>query len=90
MELRTDSAVAVDPAAHQLALGSGRDLKYGKLLIATGGRNRRLQVPGAELPGIHYLRTVAECDAIKHGSPWRDGVRWWWAWGSSAARWRPP
>ena len=39
---------------------------YGKLLIATGGRNRRLQVPGAELPGIHYLRTVAECDAIKH------------------------
>ena len=66
MELRTDSVVAVDPAAHQLALGSGRDLKYGKLLIATGGRNRRLQVPGAELPGIHYLRTVAECDAIKH------------------------
>ena len=66
VELRTDSVVAVDPAAHQLALGSGRDLKYGKLLIATGGRNRRLQVPGAELPGIHYLRTVAECDAIKH------------------------
>ena len=66
VELRTDSVVAVDPAAHQLALGSGRDLEYGKLLIATGGRNRRLQVPGAELPGIYYLRTVAECDAIKH------------------------
>ena len=66
VELRTDSVVAVDPAAHQLALGSGRDLEYGKLLIATGGRNRRLQLSGAELPGIHYLRTVAECDAIKH------------------------
>ena len=65
VERWTDSVVGVDPAAHQLALGSGRDLAYGKLLIATGGRNRRLRVPGAELPGIHYLRTVADCDAIK-------------------------
>jgi 3-phenylpropionate/trans-cinnamate dioxygenase ferredoxin reductase component len=66
VDLRADSAVGVDPAAHALALGSGRELGYEKLLIATGGRNRRLQLPGAELPGIHYLRTVAECDAIKH------------------------
>jgi 3-phenylpropionate/trans-cinnamate dioxygenase ferredoxin reductase subunit len=33
--------------------------------MATGGRNRRIGVDGADLPGIHYLRTVAECDAIK-------------------------
>jgi 3-phenylpropionate/trans-cinnamate dioxygenase ferredoxin reductase component len=66
VELRTDSVVAVDPTAHQLALASGRDLEYGKLLVATGGRNRRLVVPGVELPGIHSLRTVADCDAIKH------------------------
>jgi 3-phenylpropionate/trans-cinnamate dioxygenase ferredoxin reductase subunit len=66
VDLRADSVVGVDPAAHALALGSGRELGYEKLLIATGGRNRRLQLPGAELPGIHYLRTVAECDAIKH------------------------
>ena len=65
VELRADSVVAVDPAAHALALGSGGELGYQKLLLATGGRNRRLQVPGAELPGIHYLRTVADCDAIK-------------------------
>src|SRR5512132_4441026 len=65
VDLRADSVVAVDPAAHALALGSGRELGYEKLLIATGGRNRRLQLPGAELPGIYYLRTVAECDAIK-------------------------
>jgi 3-phenylpropionate/trans-cinnamate dioxygenase ferredoxin reductase component len=65
VDLRADSVVAVDPAAHVLALGSGRELGYEKLLIATGGRNRRLQLPGAELPGIYYLRTVAECDAIK-------------------------
>ena len=59
------SVTAVDPAAHQLVLDSGRELEYQKVLIATGGQNRRLAIPGAELPGIHYLRTVAECDAIK-------------------------
>jgi len=58
-------AVAVDAAAHTVVLDSGRELRYQKVLIATGGRNRRLEIPGAELPGIHYLRTVAECDAIK-------------------------
>jgi 3-phenylpropionate/trans-cinnamate dioxygenase ferredoxin reductase component len=65
VELRTESVVAVDPAAHTLALGSGQQLGYQKLLLATGGTNRRLRIPGAELPGIYYLRTVAECDAIK-------------------------
>jgi 3-phenylpropionate/trans-cinnamate dioxygenase ferredoxin reductase subunit len=65
VELRADSVVAVDPAAHTLALGSGRELEYQKLLLATGGRNRQLRIPGAELAGIYYLRTVADCDAIK-------------------------
>jgi 3-phenylpropionate/trans-cinnamate dioxygenase ferredoxin reductase subunit len=66
VELLAESAVtAVDAAAHSLTLGSGRELEYQKLLIATGGRNRRLRIPGADLPGIYYLRTVAECDAIK-------------------------
>jgi 3-phenylpropionate/trans-cinnamate dioxygenase ferredoxin reductase subunit len=72
VELRTDSVVAVDPAAHTLVLASGQQLEYQKLLLATGGRNRRLPIPGAELPGIYYLRTVAECDAIK-----REAVAGW-------------
>jgi 3-phenylpropionate/trans-cinnamate dioxygenase ferredoxin reductase component len=46
-------------------LDSGQELGYQKLLIATGGRPRRLRVPGADLAGVHYLRTVADCDAIK-------------------------
>src|SRR4029077_15973537 len=50
---------------HNVVLDSGQEVEYQKVLIATGGRNRRLEVPGAELPGIHQLRTVAECDAIK-------------------------
>jgi len=66
VELLGDSSVlTVDSASHRIALETGGELEYQKLLIATGGRNRRLQAPGAELPGIHYLRTVAECDAIK-------------------------
>jgi len=66
VQLRSGAAVvAVDPAAHTVTLDSGEDLGYQKVLIATGGRNRRLEIPGAEGPGIHYLRTVAECDAIK-------------------------
>ena len=59
------SAVSVDAAAHTVLLDSGQELGYRRLLVATGGRNRRLKVPGAGLPGVYYLRTVADCDAIK-------------------------
>ena len=60
-----EAVVGIDAAARRVHLGQGRELGYQKLLIATGGRNRRLKIPGAELPGLHYLRTWAECDAIK-------------------------
>src|SRR5215470_4121949 len=66
VELRGGATVAaIDPGAHTVTLDSGEELGYQKLLIATGGRNRLLEIPGADLPGIHYLRTVAECNAIK-------------------------
>jgi 3-phenylpropionate/trans-cinnamate dioxygenase ferredoxin reductase component len=58
-------AAAIDTAAHRVLLDSGEELRYQQVLIATGGRNRRLELPGAGLPGIHYLRTVADCEAIK-------------------------
>ena len=64
---RLQAGVAVlDTAAHVVVLDSGTQLEYQKVLIATGGRNRRLAVPGAQLSGIHQLRSVADCDAIKH------------------------
>jgi 3-phenylpropionate/trans-cinnamate dioxygenase ferredoxin reductase component len=65
VERLSETAATVDPAAHTVTLASGEELHYQKVLIATGGRNRRLAVPGASLPGIHYLRTKSECDAIK-------------------------
>ncbi len=76
IELRRGVTVAaVDPAAHAVTLDSGEELGYQKVLIATGGRNRRLAIPGAGLQGIHYLRTMAECDAIKQeAAPGRRAV----------------
>jgi 3-phenylpropionate/trans-cinnamate dioxygenase ferredoxin reductase component len=65
VERLESTVVAVDPAEHNVVLDSGEEIEYQKILIATGGRNRRLDIPGAGLPGIHQLRTVAECDAIK-------------------------
>jgi 3-phenylpropionate/trans-cinnamate dioxygenase ferredoxin reductase component len=65
VDIRRTSVAGVDPAAHTVVLGSGEEISYHKALITTGARNRRLRIPGAELPGIRYLRTAAECDAIK-------------------------
>jgi len=69
------TVAAVDPAAHTVTLDSGEELGYSKVLIATGGRNRRLTIPGADLRGLYYLRTQAECDAIKQEAvPGRHAV----------------
>jgi len=65
VDIRRASVARVDPAAHTVVLDSGEEISYQKALITTGARNRRLRTPGAELPGIRYLRTAAECDAIK-------------------------
>ncbi|HEY4569216.1 MAG TPA: FAD/NAD(P)-binding oxidoreductase [Kribbella sp.] len=65
IELRLGTTVtAIDPAAHTVTLEDGSQLSYGKLLIATGSRVRTLDVPGAELPGVHYLRTAEEAQAL--------------------------
>jgi 3-phenylpropionate/trans-cinnamate dioxygenase ferredoxin reductase component len=63
--LAGSSVEVIDTTAHTALLSSGQELPYQKVLIATGGQNRRLGLPGAGLPGLHYLRTVAECEAIK-------------------------
>lgn len=57
--------VGVDPTAKQVKLESGDAIRYERLLLATGGRNRHFDAPGSSLPGIHQLRTIAECDGIK-------------------------
>jgi 3-phenylpropionate/trans-cinnamate dioxygenase ferredoxin reductase subunit len=54
----------IEPAARRVRLRDGRTLAYDRLLLATGSRVRALEVPGADLPGVHYLRTIADVDAI--------------------------
>jgi len=46
-------------------LDDGRVLPYDALVLATGSKPRRLVVPGAELAGVHYLRSIADADAIR-------------------------
>ena len=58
-------ALAVDPGARVVALDDGDSLPYDALLVATGCRNRRLRLPGAELEGVLDLRTAADADRIR-------------------------
>ncbi len=57
-------ATAIDRAAHTVACDNGTVLPYAKLVIATGTRVRPLTVPGADLGGVHYIRTLADIDAM--------------------------
>jgi 3-phenylpropionate/trans-cinnamate dioxygenase ferredoxin reductase subunit len=74
VEFRTGVTVQhVDTKLKQVRLEGGDTVEYHKLLLCTGGRNRRFQVPGAEMPGVYQLRTQAECDAIRQAV--RPGAR---------------
>ncbi len=54
----------IDQAARRLSLADGGEVSYGRLLIATGARPRQLEVPGADLAGVHTLRTMADSRAL--------------------------
>lgn len=56
--------VSLDPAARVVTLQDGRTASYGSLVWATGGDPRRLSCPGADLAGVHGVRTRADADAI--------------------------
>ena len=56
---------SIDRGNHQLLLDNGSSLAYDKLVLATGSRVRRLDLPGVELPGIHYLRTYHDVEQIR-------------------------
>jgi 3-phenylpropionate/trans-cinnamate dioxygenase ferredoxin reductase subunit len=58
-------ADVVDPRARDVVLASGRRIHYDKVLLATGGRARALDVPGFHLDGVHTLRTLDDSLAIK-------------------------
>ncbi len=54
----------VDPQAHMVTLSNGQALGYGKLIWAAGGDPRRLSCSGADLAGVHAVRTRLDCDTL--------------------------
>ncbi|MDE3117347.1 MAG: FAD-dependent oxidoreductase, partial [Pseudomonadota bacterium] len=58
------SARAIDREGKTVLLSDGSRKPYDKLLIATGTRVRRIRAPGADLPGVHYLRSIADVDLL--------------------------
>jgi 3-phenylpropionate/trans-cinnamate dioxygenase ferredoxin reductase subunit len=66
IELRFGTtAVSLDVAGRALALDDGSRLRFDRLLLATGAEPRKLKIPGADLRGVHYLRTIADADALR-------------------------
>jgi 3-phenylpropionate/trans-cinnamate dioxygenase ferredoxin reductase component len=66
IELRLGARVArVDPPGRAVELEGGEWIRADAILVATGGRNRRLPIPGLDLAGVYALRTVVDADAMR-------------------------
>jgi len=65
IELVTDEVTAVDPAGRRVRLAGGLQLPFDSLVMATGASPRRLDVAGADLDGVHYLRTLDDSLALR-------------------------
>ena len=66
IELRLGrDAVELDLGRREVVLDDGEWLRYDRLLFATGAEPRRLAIPGGEVDGVLYLRTVTDCDALR-------------------------
>jgi len=60
-----ERATAIDRQARTVTTDAGRRLQYDRLILATGSRVRTLAIPGADLPGVFYLRTIADALALR-------------------------
>ena len=58
------SATRIDRTTKQLHLSDGEPVRYDKLILCTGGRARRLAIPGADLPGVFTLRSIDDAAAL--------------------------
>lgn len=66
IEVRTAVTVtAIDRPAAEVVLADGDRLRYHRLLLATGSYPRRLEVPGADAAGVHYLRTLEDSTRLR-------------------------
>jgi 3-phenylpropionate/trans-cinnamate dioxygenase ferredoxin reductase component len=60
-----ERAVSIDTSGHSVTLASGAQAHYDNLVLALGARNRTLPIPGADLEGVRYLRTLSEAIELK-------------------------
>lgn len=68
IEFRLGERVAsIDREGRSVSLASGASLAWDKLALCTGTRVRAVELPGAALPGVHYLRSMADIDRIRAG-----------------------
>ena len=65
IDLIIDRAVSIDRGARKVALASGASLDYGHLVLATGARNRLLDLPNANLGDVRYLRILDESESLR-------------------------
>ncbi|HSJ42291.1 MAG TPA: NAD(P)/FAD-dependent oxidoreductase, partial [Xanthobacteraceae bacterium] len=65
IDLISDRAVSIDRGARKVLLGSGNSLEYGHLVLATGARNRLLDIPNANLDSVRYLRTLDDSQSLR-------------------------
>jgi 3-phenylpropionate/trans-cinnamate dioxygenase ferredoxin reductase subunit len=59
------AAASIDRARQRIDIVDGTSIEYDRLLLATGSHPRLLPLPGAELVGVHYLRSVADVDRLR-------------------------
>ena len=64
IERRVVEVTAIDPAARRVTFADGATLTYNAALLASGGEPRRLEVAGADLPGVFVLRSPDDVAAI--------------------------
>lgn len=64
----SQAATGLDIERRILSLGGGQQVMFERLLLATGGRPRTLQLPGADLQGLYYLRNIEDAEAIQRAA----------------------
>jgi 3-phenylpropionate/trans-cinnamate dioxygenase ferredoxin reductase subunit len=62
--IRSKRITCIDPKSRTIVTSDGETVKFSALLLATGSSPVHLPIPGADLPSVHYLRTLADSKAI--------------------------
>lgn len=68
VQFRQGRVTAINRKQQTVTLGDGEALNYDKLVLCTGSRVRKIDLPGCDMNGIHYLRNIADAESIKENA----------------------